>query len=310
MNYRTVFLQRLANPLAPYHPITNPYLTIDWMPVDLTVFNGEDRKPAGWDDPKGPWDPDDTYAKPDGTLADNFDDQDQTRGVQFAATRPVQHEWLRPKTPTTISGANGLIRRSADSDDEPTPGSPNLFNLGGEDPALNMGPDPSLTKVNFRFNLNDTTTVTDSGTSPRCRQCIARIFESFIRAAPRFNVGQWLRRLYRRSPTAIPLAHLEQSSLQQHRRTHDGPGHAPRPLDVRVRVLTPRRTATTFTTTTQIRGQSIDAVQPTAQFLQFDELPAAGIANRSRSVADVRVSASAVPIRGHRASAQSADVPR
>src|SRR5262249_16627859 len=27
-NYRTVFLQRLANPLAPYHPLTNPYLTI------------------------------------------------------------------------------------------------------------------------------------------------------------------------------------------------------------------------------------------------------------------------------------------
>ena len=42
-NYKTVFLQRLANPLAPYHPEANPYLTVDWMPIDLTVFNGDDN---------------------------------------------------------------------------------------------------------------------------------------------------------------------------------------------------------------------------------------------------------------------------
>jgi hypothetical protein len=41
-NYKTVFLQRLANPLAPYDPTANPYLTVDWMPIDLTIFNGED----------------------------------------------------------------------------------------------------------------------------------------------------------------------------------------------------------------------------------------------------------------------------
>lgn len=39
-NHRRIHLQRLANPLAPYDAITNPYLTIDVMPVDLTVFNG------------------------------------------------------------------------------------------------------------------------------------------------------------------------------------------------------------------------------------------------------------------------------
>ena len=42
--YKTVFLQRLANPSAAYHPINNPYRTVDWMPIDLTVFNGEDSK--------------------------------------------------------------------------------------------------------------------------------------------------------------------------------------------------------------------------------------------------------------------------
>ena len=38
--YRIIHLQRLANPLLPYSQVTNPYLTIDSMPVDLTAFNG------------------------------------------------------------------------------------------------------------------------------------------------------------------------------------------------------------------------------------------------------------------------------
>ena len=49
-DFRTVFLQRLADPSLPWNPhegreghdITlpvNPYRTIDWMPMDLTVFN-------------------------------------------------------------------------------------------------------------------------------------------------------------------------------------------------------------------------------------------------------------------------------
>ncbi|MEK6235563.1 MAG: hypothetical protein N2C14_12715, partial [Planctomycetales bacterium] len=38
-NYKNVFLQRLADPTLPWHPTTNPYLSVDWMPIDLTVFN-------------------------------------------------------------------------------------------------------------------------------------------------------------------------------------------------------------------------------------------------------------------------------
>ena len=41
LNFKTVFLQRLANPLTSWNQYTNPYLTIDWMPIDLTIFNGE-----------------------------------------------------------------------------------------------------------------------------------------------------------------------------------------------------------------------------------------------------------------------------
>ena len=82
LNYKNIFLQRLANPSRPWNPITNPYRTIDWMPVDLTTFNGTDRnqnntthgwgpggnQPSQMNVPGGtsttlaaysPWDPDD-----------------------------------------------------------------------------------------------------------------------------------------------------------------------------------------------------------------------------------------------------------
>lgn len=38
---RVAYLQRLADPEMPYDPIVNPYLTVDWISLDLTVFNGE-----------------------------------------------------------------------------------------------------------------------------------------------------------------------------------------------------------------------------------------------------------------------------
>ena len=44
-NHKRIHLQRLANPLAPYDDVTNPYLTIDVMPVDLTIFNGVSATP-------------------------------------------------------------------------------------------------------------------------------------------------------------------------------------------------------------------------------------------------------------------------
>mgnify|MGYP005838064671 CR=1 FL=1 len=39
-HFRVLHLQRLADPTLPFHPVTNPYRTIDSLPVDLTVFNG------------------------------------------------------------------------------------------------------------------------------------------------------------------------------------------------------------------------------------------------------------------------------
>lgn len=50
---RTASLQRLADPTQAFHPVSNPYITVDWLPLDLTVFNGADRR----DNPgkKNPW---------------------------------------------------------------------------------------------------------------------------------------------------------------------------------------------------------------------------------------------------------------
>ncbi len=42
-SYCSAFLQRLADPLSVYHPVNNPYRTVDWMTIDLTVFSGEER---------------------------------------------------------------------------------------------------------------------------------------------------------------------------------------------------------------------------------------------------------------------------
>lgn len=41
-NYCTAFLQRLADPTRGFHPTLNPYRTVDQIPIDLTVFSGED----------------------------------------------------------------------------------------------------------------------------------------------------------------------------------------------------------------------------------------------------------------------------
>ena len=38
-NFAVIHLQRLANPTKPWHPTTNPYITVDSMPVDLAVVN-------------------------------------------------------------------------------------------------------------------------------------------------------------------------------------------------------------------------------------------------------------------------------
>ena len=39
--YKSAFVQRVADPNRPYHPLLNPYITVDWNMMDLTVYTGE-----------------------------------------------------------------------------------------------------------------------------------------------------------------------------------------------------------------------------------------------------------------------------
>jgi hypothetical protein len=49
--YRHVHLQRLADPTRPWDADTNPYLTIDSLPIDLTVFNSKPGNETTTSDP-------------------------------------------------------------------------------------------------------------------------------------------------------------------------------------------------------------------------------------------------------------------
>ncbi len=39
-HFKTAYLQRLADPTLPHDPNTNPYISVDYIAIDLTVFNG------------------------------------------------------------------------------------------------------------------------------------------------------------------------------------------------------------------------------------------------------------------------------
>ncbi|MBA2117313.1 hypothetical protein [Bremerella alba] len=71
-DYKTAILQRLANPLCDHHATLNPYISVDHLGIDVTVFNGEDSfdAAAGLDMGMGSppaeneWDPDENNTDP------------------------------------------------------------------------------------------------------------------------------------------------------------------------------------------------------------------------------------------------------
>jgi len=100
VDYKTALLQRLANPLQPWNPATNPYITVDWIPIDLTVFNGEDKKPEDFpsdapadpdeeDSPDiGPFDPEDPEPAERPALATRQKGNGRTKIWAYATSRP------------------------------------------------------------------------------------------------------------------------------------------------------------------------------------------------------------------------------
>ena len=75
--FRVAVLQRLADPTKRWDSQTNPYISIDAQPIDLTVFNGEDQTDR--DHPS--WDRNATYAG--GEPYDPVDDEENKIARHF-----------------------------------------------------------------------------------------------------------------------------------------------------------------------------------------------------------------------------------
>ena len=114
LDYSSVYLERLADPTAPYNPPPldesgnidpnhdsgnpiNPYIAVDWMSIDVTVFNGEERRlGAGGIVMDG----DDDPANDNGTNELNF--RSRQRGYLGTTNAPTGNPW----SPVTYNGNN------------------------------------------------------------------------------------------------------------------------------------------------------------------------------------------------------------
>lgn len=105
-HYKTAFVQRLANPTIAFDPRTNPYVTVDWMSIDLSVFNGQDREPSGWDSAMhGQWDPDD----PDPAGADLKFETRERNGASFNNWAQVTAD---PNDTNPVGGLSDYFRHN------------------------------------------------------------------------------------------------------------------------------------------------------------------------------------------------------
>mgnify|MGYP007059389257 CR=1 FL=1 len=118
-NYRTAYLQRLANPLIAWNPLpsdpahdnsrpVNPYVTVDWIPIDLTVFNGEDRDTTGGTPP----------AHINATINNSFDTDDTSpqtpkftsrERISSAAATAATNNFWKPGGLTTLPAGNAEV---------------------------------------------------------------------------------------------------------------------------------------------------------------------------------------------------------
>lgn len=97
--YCSAFLQRLADPLRPYNDITNPYITVDYIPIDLTVFSGEEN----------PYSADPDIAKVSPTPVSFFSRSRQRNGKVEPAATVSRNELFSYETNTEALVPAGLL---------------------------------------------------------------------------------------------------------------------------------------------------------------------------------------------------------
>ena len=94
----SAFLQRLADPTRPFDATLNPYMNVDWIPIDLTVFSGEEAPAkvdsAGYTN--------DVYAH-QSRQRNGLDANDNTANVLF--TYKSNDQTLDPATDNILSAA-------------------------------------------------------------------------------------------------------------------------------------------------------------------------------------------------------------
>lgn len=113
-NVRVAYLQRLADPEFAYDPFSNPYITVDWMGIDLTVFNGE----AGVGAETGNGDPAwATYTDPSSTPVVNFHSRYKngvlttsgTSGISYHSPRVSALRATPAQPAVTRGGPNSVV---------------------------------------------------------------------------------------------------------------------------------------------------------------------------------------------------------
>lgn len=122
LDFCTAYLQRLADPDRPFDPALNPYITVDWIPIDLTVFNGEDRDEGN----------EDTFEVANsgrglvelqgtGVFSPNENDSVENETLRFASRQKVG-SMLNPRTLTYLNTGIGQTFYSlATQDPQATP---------------------------------------------------------------------------------------------------------------------------------------------------------------------------------------------
>ncbi|MGE0697135.1 MAG: hypothetical protein AB7O59_23700 [Pirellulales bacterium] len=100
--YAGALLQRLANPTQPFDPVINPYITVDWQSIDLTVFNGETLQgnPAGSTDMTDP-----AFAPNPPAVFTSFGPGSRERGP-LATNSNLWHN--HPQQPQTVPANKGI----------------------------------------------------------------------------------------------------------------------------------------------------------------------------------------------------------